>query len=149
MKSSKILTGILAVLGFQSQSCVGTDEYGCPYITYKIKGSVQDANGHKIPDAEISVKVDGIVERRDSLGVAYKDTISDPVQTLFSNKKGDFETTIPYNFESYLFEIITNKDGYEPDTIHRNAEWKDFSTKKVGEWETLATYNIGITLKKK
>ena len=68
MKSSKILAGILAMLGFQMQSCVGTDEYGCPYTTYKTNGTVKDENGNKVQGAEVSVKADVIVEKESIYG---------------------------------------------------------------------------------
>ena len=93
MTSSKILAGILAMLGFQMQSCVGTDEYGCPYTTYKTNGTVKDENGNKVQGAEVSVKADVIVEKENIYGEKSKDTISRPIQTVYSNKKGVYEVS--------------------------------------------------------
>ena len=101
MKSSKILARILAMLGFQMQSCVGTDEYGCPYTTYKTNGTVKDENGNKVQGAEVSVKVDVIAEKKNHYGEKSKDTIPQPTQTVYTNKKG-------IRFYGYL-ESVNNK----------------------------------------
>ena len=150
MKSSKLFAGFLAILGFQMQSCVGTDEYGCPYTTYKTHGTVQDDEGNKIKGAEVNVKIDVIVEKQD-MANTYKDTINLPIQTTVSDKKGKYET---YHgdldhYESLNYEIITNKDGYEPDTFRKESQRSDFKFKSGDDWETVATQEINITLKKK
>ena len=75
------------------QSCVGTDEYGCPYTTYKTNGTVKDENGNKVQGAEVSVKADVIVEKENIYGEKFKDTISQPIQTVYSNKKGVYEVS--------------------------------------------------------
>lgn len=154
MKSSRILAGILAMLGFQMQSCVGTDEYGCPYTTYKTNGTVKDENGNKVQGAEVNVKVDVIAEKKNHYDEKSKDTISQPIQTVYSNKKGEYEVSHGdlldgFGNKSINYEVITNKDGYEPDTIRKEANKSDFKYKHVGDWETVATQEIDITLKKK
>ncbi len=150
MKSYKILAGILAVLGFQAQSCVGTDEYGCPYTTYKTHGTVQDEKGNKIKGAEVNVKIDVIVEKQD-LAEKYKDTINLPIRSAVSDKKGRYETTHGDfdRYESLNYEVVTNKDGYEPDTIRKEVKRSDFKFKNGDDWETVATHEINVTLKRK
>lgn len=149
MKLTKLLTWLLTILGFQMLSCTGEDEYGCPYTTYKTSGTVEDENGNKIQGAEVNVKIDAIIEKRDSSGT-YNDTINRTVQTTFSDKKGHYETNHGdlngYNALSY--EVITKKDGYEPDTIRKEVNRSDFRFKRSGDWETIASHEINIVLKK-
>lgn len=154
MRKSNLIAGLLAILGFQAQSCVGTDEYGCPYTTYKTNGTVKDEKGNKVQGAEISVKADVIVEKESIYGEKSKDTISQPIQTVYSNKKGEYEVSHGdlldgFGNKSINYEVITNKDGYEPDTIRKEANKSDFKYKHVGDWENVATQEIDITLKKK
>ena len=54
MKATKLIGGLLAILGFQMQSC----EYGCPYTTYKTQGTVVDEKGDKIKGAEVKLKIE-------------------------------------------------------------------------------------------
>ncbi|MEE1084414.1 MAG: radical SAM-associated putative lipoprotein [Paludibacteraceae bacterium] len=153
MKLTKLLSWLLAILGFQMLSCTGTDEYGCPYTTYKTSGTVKDENGNKIQDAKVNVKIDVITEKQDYMGGLYGDTISQDPQTAFTDKKGHYETSHRdldnYNYKKLKYEVITNKDGYKPDTIREDVNKSDFRFKDTGEWETTATHEINIVLKKK
>ena len=147
MKSSKILAAVLAVLGFQMQSC----EYGCPYTTYKTHGTVMDENGNKIKGAEVKVKIES---RPDSLHLSIDKT--HPVistKTAMSDRKGKYETTHKdlddIGNVKLNYEVITNKDGYQPDTIHKEAKMEDLKYRDEGAWETIATHEINIVLKKR
>lgn len=147
MKSSKILAAVLAVLGFQMQSC----EYGCPYTTYKTHGTVMDENGNKIKGAEVKVKIES---RPDSLHLSIDKT--HPVistKTAMSDRKGKYETTHKdlddIGNVKLNYEVITNKDGYQPDTIRKEVKKTDFKYRDEDTWETIATHEINIVLKKK
>lgn len=147
MRSSKLFAGLLALLGLQMQSC----EYGCPYTTYKTHGTVRDENGNKIKGAEVNVKIES---RPDSLYYSNRDKT--PIissKTVLSDRKGKYETTYKdydeINNFKLSFEVITNKDGYQPDTIRKEAKKTDFKYKDGDAWETIATHEINVTLKKK
>jgi putative lipoprotein (rSAM/lipoprotein system) len=147
MKSSKILAAVLAVLGFQMQSC----EYGCPYTTYKTQGTVVDEKGDKIKGAEVKVKIES---RPDSLHLSIDKT--HPVistKTAMSDRKGKYETTHKdlddIGNVKLNYEVITNKDGYQPDTIRKEVKKTDFKYRDEDTWETIATHEINIVLKKR
>lgn len=146
MKSSKLIAGLLALLGLQMQSC----EYGCPYTTYKTTGTVQDENGNKIKGAEVTVSIES---RPDTLNYYNKD--KDPIissKTVLSDRKGKYETTHKDYDEiddvKLTFEVITNKDGYQPDTIRKEAKKTDFKYRDGEAWETIVTHEINVVLKK-
>ncbi len=152
MNLTKLLSWLLAILGFQMLSCTGTDEYGCPYTTYKTTGTVKDESGNKIQGAEVSVKIDAIVEKKDYNGVLHSDTISLDPQTASTDKKGHYETSHRnldnYNYKTLKYEVITNKDGYKSDTIRKDVNKSEFRFKSTGDWETTASHEINIVLKK-
>ena len=152
MNLTKLLSWLLAILGFQMLSCTGTDEYGCPYTTYKTTGTVKDESGNKIQGAEVSVKIDAIVEKKDYSGVLHGDTISLDPQTASTDKKGHYETSHRnldnYNYKTLKYEVITNKDGYKSDTIRKDVNKSEFRFKSTGDWETTASHEINIVLKK-
>lgn len=155
MKATKLLTWLLAILGFQMQSCteeeVAPDEYGCPYTTYKTHGSVQDENGNKIQDAKVNVKIDAIVEVTDSIGV-HRDTIWQAKESAMSDRRGNYETRRSQEHLNgntiYQYEVITHKDGYAPDTIRNEVKGKDLNLENGGDWETIVTHEINVTLKR-
>lgn len=156
MKSTNLLTGLLALLGFQLQSCdiyEGTDAYGCPYSTFKTKGTVKDSQGNKIQDAKVLVKIDGIVTKEDSTGVKT-DTIWSSNRITYSDRKGVYENN-QRGEDSYLlnevlhFDVITEKEGYESDTIHKEVKRSELKKEKGAEWETLRSQEINVVLKKK
>ena len=147
MKSSKILAAVLAVLGFQMQSC----EYGCPYTTYKTQGTVVDEKGDKIKGAEVKVKIES---HPDTLHLSIDKT--HPVistKTAMSDRKGKYETTHKdlddIGNVKLNYEVITNKDGYQPDTIRKEVKKTDFKYRDEDTWETIATHEINIVLKKR
>lgn len=157
MKTTKILTWLLAILGFQMQSCTeeekeGREEYGCPYTTYKTHGTVKDENGNKIQDAKVSVKIDAVVETTDSIGV-QSDTIWHSKESVMSDKRGNYETRRSgeylNNYAIYHYEVITDKDGYATDTIRKAVEGKDLKLEDGGKWESVIRQEINIVLKKK
>lgn len=153
MKLTKLLSWLLTLLGFQMLSCTGADEYGCPYTKYKTTGTVKDESGNKIQDAKVNVKIDVITEKQDYMGGLYGDTISQDPQTASTDKKGHYETSHRdldnYKYKKLKYEVITNKDGYTPDTIRKEVNKSDFRFKSSGDWETTATHEINIVLKKK
>ncbi|MEE1063241.1 MAG: radical SAM-associated putative lipoprotein [Paludibacteraceae bacterium] len=153
MKLTKLLSWLLTLLGFQMLSCTGTDEYGCPYTTYKTSGTVTDESGNKIQGAKVNVKIDVIKERQDYMGGQYGDSIGLDPQTASTDKKGHYETSHRdldnYNYKKLKYEVITDKDGYTPDTIRKEVNKSDFRFKDTGDWETTATHEINIVLKKK
>ena len=157
MKATKLLPWLLAILGFQIQSCtegeeITPDEYGCPYTTYKTHCSVQDENGNKIQDAKGNVKIDAVVERTDSIDV-HSDTIWHAKESVMSDRRGNYETrksgeSLNSN-ATYHYEVITQKDGYAPDTIHKEVKGKDLNLERGGEWETITSQEINVILKRK
>lgn len=160
MKTSKLFAALLAILGFQVQSCTKEDdgnnggsseEYGCPYTTFSTNGTVQDENGNKIEGAEVNVNINVIIERQDSTGTTRNDTIDHLSNSSFSNKKGNYEVAIGGNpYQATLnYEVITNKDGYEPDTVRKEVQSKDLEQVKEGKWGTTIKNKIDIVLKKK
>ncbi|MCQ2189762.1 MAG: radical SAM-associated putative lipoprotein [Paludibacteraceae bacterium] len=157
MKSTKLLTGLLALLGFQMQSCriLGDepDEYGCPYTTYKTSGSVKDTDGRTIEGADVNVKIAGILTPKDSLA-EKPDTLWHTEGKSVSNRKGLYETKQGgergYRFEEAIHvEIITNKNGYESDTIRKEMKEKDFRRESGKTWETILSQVVNVVLKKK
>lgn len=160
MKTSKLFAALLAILGFQVQSCTkeddgnnggGSEEYGCPYTTFRTNGTVQDENGNKIEGAEVNVNINVIIERQDSTGTTRNDTIDHLSNSSFSNKKGNYEVAIGGNpYQATLnYEVITNNDGYEPDTVRKEVQSKDLEQVKEGKWGTTIKNKIDIVLKKK
>lgn len=152
MKPTKLLTWLLTLLGFQMLSCTGEDEYGCPYTTYKTTGTVKDESGNKIQGAEVNVKIEAIIERQDYSGVLHGDTISLDPQTASTDKKGHYETSHRnldnYNYKTLKYEVITNKDGYKSDTIRKDVSKSEFRFRSTRDWETTASHEINIVLKK-
>lgn len=148
MKKSGLFAALLAMLGLQMQSC----EYGCPYTTFKTNGTVQDENGDNIKDAKVSVKIDIITDKLDP-AERHPDTIKCGKQTVFTNRKGHYETTHKdiddVDFKKVNYEVITDKDGYEPDTIRKEVQSKDLEHLKEGTWGTILKNKIDIVLKKK
>ncbi|MEE1084413.1 MAG: radical SAM-associated putative lipoprotein [Paludibacteraceae bacterium] len=148
MKKSGLFAALLAMLGLQLQSC----EYGCPYTTFKTDGNVQDEKGDNIKDAKVSVKIDIITENQDPTG-RRPDTIKCGKQTVFTNRKGHYETTHKdiddVDFKTVNYEVITNKDGYEPDTIRKEVNKSEIRFKDGDTWETIVSHKINIVLKKK
>lgn len=147
MKATKLIGGLLAILGFQMQSC----EYGCPYTTYKTHGTVVDEKGDKIKGAEVKVKIES---HPDTLHLSIDK--SHPVistKTAVSDRKGKYETTHKdlddIGNVKLNYEVITNKDGYQPDTIRKEVNKTDFKYRDEDTWETIATHEINIVLKKK
>lgn len=147
MKATKLIGGLLAILGFQMQSC----EYGCPYTTYKTHGTVVDEKGDKIKGAEVKVKIES---HPDTLHLSIDK--SHPVistKTAVSDRKGKYETTHKdlddIGNVKLNYEVITNKDGYQPDTIRKEVKKTDFKYRDEDTWETIATHEINIVLKKK
>ena len=155
MKATKLFAWILAILGFQMQSCTeeeeGREEYGCPYTTYKTHGFVQDENGNKIQDAKVNVKIDAVVETTDSIGV-HSDTIWHAKESVISSRRGNYETRRSVEHlnsdATYHYEVVTNKAGYAPDTIRKEVKGKDLKFERGGDWETIATNEINVTLKR-
>lgn len=160
MKTSKLFAALLAILGFQVQSCTKEDdgnnggsseEYGCPYTTFRTNGTVQDENGNKIEGAKVNVNINVIIEKQDSIGT-HKDTIINFSDSSFSNKRGNYEVATRGDrgyYDNYNYEVITNKDGYEPDTIRKDVQTKDLEQEKEGRWGTSIKNKIDIVLKKK
>ena len=154
MKTSKLFTAFLAILGFQTQSCTeveeAPDEYGCPYTTFKTNGTVQDENGNKIKGAEVNVNINVIIEKEDSTGATHNDTIGHFNKASVSDKKGNYEVAMRGDgYGKFYYEVITNKDGYEPDTIRKEVQSKDLEHLKEGTWGTILKNKIDIVLKKK
>ncbi len=147
MKKSGLFAALLAMLGLQMQSC----EYGCPYTTFKTNGTVQDENGNDIKDAKVSVKIDIITDKLDP-AERHPDTIKCGKQTVFTNRKGHYETTHKdiddVDFKKVNYEVITDKDGYEPDTIRKEVNKSEIRFKDGDTWETIASHKINIVLKK-
>lgn len=147
MKSTKLYIGLLAVLGFQMQSCrYETEEYGCPHTTFKTTGTVKDENGNKIEGAEVSVRIESIE--------------SDPTRneekanrTAISDKNGNYQVEDGRcdgisHYEKLQYEVITKKDGYKPDTIIKEVRKEDLKFKKVDSWDKSTTQEINVVLKK-
>ena len=153
MNLTKLLSWLLAILGFQMLSCTGEDEYGCPYTTYKTSGTVKDESGNNLQGAKVNVKIDVITERQDYMGGQHGDSICLDPQTASTDKKGHYETSHRdldnHKYKKLKYEVITNKDGYTPDTIRKEVNKSDFRFKSSGDWETTATHEINIVLKKK
>ena len=156
MKSTRLVAWLLALLGFQMQSCTEETEeppmYGSPYTTYKTRGTVLDENGNKIQDAKVNVRIDAIIEQKDSTGV-HRDTIWHSNETVLSNRRGKYETMragedLSYD-RSYIYEVVTNKDGFAPDTIHKEVKGNELKLEQGNKWESIATQEIDIVLKKK
>lgn len=147
MKKSGLFAALLAMLGLQMQSC----EYGCPYTTFKTNGTVQDENGNNIKDAKVSVKIDIITEDHDPAG-SRPDTIKCNRQIVTTDRKGYYETTHKdiddIDFKTVNYEVITNKDGYKPDTIREEVNKSEIRFKDGDTWETIASHKINIVLKK-
>ena len=147
MKRSGLFAALLAMLGLQMQSC----EYGCPYTTFKTNGTVQDENGNNIKDAKVSVEIDIITENQSSTG-KHPDIKCDK-KTVFTDKKGHYETTHKdiddVDFKTVNYEVITNKDGYNPDTIRKEVNKSELRFKDGDTWETIVFHKINIVLKKK
>ena len=160
MKTSKLFAALLAILGFQVQSCTkeedgngggSSEEYGCPYTIFRTNGTVQDENGNKIEGAKVNVNINVIIEKQDSIGT-HKDTIINFSDSSLSNKRGIYEVATRGDrgyYANYNYEVITNKDGYEPDTIRKDVQTKDLEQKKEGRWGTSIKNKIDIVLKKK
>lgn len=154
MKLTKIYAGILALLGFQMQSCdkekeiIGTDEYGCPYTVYKTKGSVKDQNGNNVADANVEVNIKAVYELNDSI-------VADVSKgTAQSNSNGIYEVRsnedMPtYSNANYRYEVITNKEGYDTDTTILDKPSKDITIEHEGEWGAIIEQEINVVLKKK
>ena len=51
------LNSILLLLGFSSCDSNGSEMYGTPYATYRMKGTVVDAKQPPIPDIEVKIKI--------------------------------------------------------------------------------------------
>lgn len=149
MSKSKLYVWLLAVLGFQMQSCRAfeEEEYGCPYTRFKTNGFVQDENGNKIQGAEVSVRIESIE--------------SDPNRneekangTAISDKNGNYQVVDGRcdgisHYEQLQYEIITKKDGYKPDTILKEIKKEELKLKKEGTWEKSTEQKIDIVLKKR
>lgn len=156
MKSTKLLTGLLALLGFQMQSCriLGDepDEYGCPYTTYRTHGTVKDSNGRVVEGANVNVKIASIRANKDSLS-ERSDTLWQTKGMSVSNRKGQYETRQRsdsyYPEQNTHIEIITDKNGYESDTIRKEMSMKDFNRESGKDWETILSYVADVVLKKK
>lgn len=156
MKSTKLLSGILALLGFQLQSCdvfEGTDAYGCPYTTFKTKGTVKDSRGNKLQNAKVSVKIDAVVTKEDSTGVK-RDTLWKVNGECYTNRKGEYEVSRGvdddyYPVEKLHYTVITEKEGYESDTTHEEFKIQELKKEKDKEWETIRSLDINVILKKK
>lgn len=159
MKSTKLLSSLLALLGFQMQSCIGdligSDEYGCPYTTFKTNGTVKDENGHNIQNAKVHVNIDGVVSNTDSTGTTTNDTVSHLEKSGTTNRSGVYDIRVEgegvYHRGATLhYEVITEKDGYESDTTHNQVKREDLSREKgKDDWETILSHGINVTIKKK
>lgn len=155
MNTSKLFAAFLTVLGFHTQSCTkieeAPDEYGCPYTIFKTNGTVQDENGNKIEGAKVNVNINIIVERQDSTGITRNDTVDHFSDSSISDKKGIYEVNARGNIynTTFNYEVITDKDGYEPDTIRKDVQTKDLEQEKEGRWGTSIKNKIDIVLKKK
>ncbi|MBE6328238.1 MAG: hypothetical protein E7077_14530 [Bacteroidales bacterium] len=147
MKLAKITTWLLAILGFQMQSCrYETEEYGCPHTTFKTTGTVKDENGNKIGGAEVNVKIETIVNRPEEPEVkANKSTLSDN-NGAYQVSDGRCDGIDRY--ETLQYEVITRKDGYKPDTIIKEVRKEDLKFKKVDSWDKSTTQEINVVLKK-
>lgn len=160
MKSTKFLTWILAILGFQMQSCGdgeeigGREEYGCPYTKFRTHGTVKDETGNAIQDAEVKVNIDAIVriEGNDSTGA--KDTVVwNANQTSNSDKNGNYsidnEAPGIVKHSTYRYEVIASKDGYTPDTMYNDVKEEDLKYESEGSWGGICKEKINLILKKK
>ena len=70
----------------------------------------------------------------------------------YYNKRGNYEVATRGDrgyYDNYNYEVITNKDGYEPDTISKDVQTKDLEQEKEGRWGTSIKNKIDIVLKKK
>lgn len=148
MKVTKLIGGLLAILGFQMQSC----EYGCPYTTYKTHGTVVDEKGDKIKGAEVKVKIESRPDSISYLSIDKPHPVTS-TKTAVSDRKGKYETTHKdlddIGNVKLNYEVITNKDGYQPDTIRKEVKKTDFKYRDEDTWETIATQEINIVLNKK
>ncbi len=149
MSKSKLYVWLLAVLGFQMQSCRAfeEEEYGCPYTRFRTNGIVQDENGNKIQGAEVNVKIESIEsDPNRNEEKANKTVISDKNGNYIIEGGGCDGIS---HYEKLQYEVITKKDGYKPDTILKEIKKEELKFKKDDTWEKSTEQKIDITLKKK
>lgn len=97
--SNKMLAGLLTLLGFSVVSCNTTEEYGCPYADYKIKGKVVDEEGSPIPGIQVITP-----DPWNEYGYLQADTV-------ISNNSGEFTTQPPTSsFGDDITFKVTAKD---------------------------------------
>ena len=149
MNKSKLYVWVLAILGFQMQSCIddSTEEYGCPYTRFRTNGIVQDENGNKIQGAEVNVKIESIASTPDRNEEKANGTVISDKNGNYIIEGGGCDGISHY--EKLQYEVITKKDGYKPDTILKEIKKEELKFKKDDTWEKSTEQKIDITLKKK
>lgn len=143
MKTTKFYSAILAILGIQLPSCsVQEDEYGCPYADFKVFGTISDSDGNAIEDARVNLEFSYKEDFRD-----VPSSISHTIGEKQTNEKGEYIINSSEANYGY-FRLITEKNGYTPDTtkfIVRNYDYIDDSNKT---WFKGYVYKlVNITLK--
>lgn len=111
--SNWILGGLVSLLGFSA--CANhEDMYGSPYISFSLKGKVQNEAQKGIPDMEIK-----IASVQTSTNQTHIDMLMPPVQT---DSRGEFSVDlnekVTKKLRVYVTDIDGNKNGsYAKDSV--------------------------------
>ena len=115
MKPSKIISGLLALLGFSGCDEIGKEMYGVPQplmygspeVQFVVKGAVTDADEKPLENVRIVLKIkdDEPVEGRYDRRV-YRDTV-------YTDAKGEFLTNTRPRVPLPMELIATDIDGAE------------------------------------
>jgi putative lipoprotein (rSAM/lipoprotein system) len=127
MKASRIITGLLALLGFSGCDIIqGRYEYGTPYSLYTIKGRVTDPEGEPVRDIKI------VVENIDELWAEeYAVGITDASGSYFVG--GEWYGRSPFVVTAEDIDGSKNGGEFAPATMEITIEKGDF-VGGDGEW---------------
>jgi putative lipoprotein (rSAM/lipoprotein system) len=113
MKTSKIITGLLALLGFTGCDVIGgKDMYGTPTASYEVKGRVTDSEGEPVRDIKIVVGDEntpeeympvGITDASGSYSVTWRDFPDSPFPVTAQDIDG------PENGGEFATEVVEVK----------------------------------------
>lgn len=123
LTTTRVLSGLLALLGFSACSDENGDEirseYGSPIVDYQVKGQVTDAEGNPIEGIQVVTQptYGGLtIKEGDAVSHAMADTV-------YTDADGNFESHLLQNVSlegKLLFEDVDgeNKGTFQKDSVN-------------------------------
>lgn len=130
---NSLLTFLLGIVGFNSCKYgspvdLVTAEYGCPYATLEVSGTITDEESHPLQDIRVVV-----VHKNNPNVDSAVDTLA---ATAYTDEKGQYFTQNENIFPRDSLDIIVTdtSDTYAPDTVRVKIEYDRSGVSPDNNW---------------